>query len=329
MNKPLVGIIVLCWNHKDYTDRCLEAVFRQTYQEKFVLVVDNGSTDGTGALVKKKYPGCRVIENGKNLGYAEGNNVGIREALRLGADYVLILNNDLTLGADGLEKLVGETEKSPKIGIAGPALPRPEGPVNGSFRKKFYFKRAHSAFLKDYPSIHQTSPMSWIPGCCMLIRRSLLEKVGLLDSAFFAYHEDREFCFRARQAGFHFVCVPGIFLTHYNGLSTGGVMSDSPMKNYLIGRNKVLFYRKHMTGMLWWGFLCWVLFKCMSLFLGQWFRPNRKSAYAKIRGFYDGFIQPLEAWPVIPKWMVPSSPDNSGTAGISIGLKDKKEGKVY
>ena len=117
-----VTIILLNWNGKEDTIECLESLKHITYPNYEILLVDNGSTDGSVECFRERYPGMEIIENGENLGFAEGNNVGIRRAMDEGADYVLLLNNDTVVDPEFLGELVKVGESDPKIGIVGPKI---------------------------------------------------------------------------------------------------------------------------------------------------------------------------------------------------------------
>src|SRR3989339_346256 len=120
MNKPLVYILILNWNGKEDTLECLSSLKKIDYPNYKTIVIDNGSTDDSVKIINKKYPKIKIIENKKNLGYAEGNNVGIRYALKNKADYVLILNNDTIVDKKFLTELVKVGESNEKVGIVGP-----------------------------------------------------------------------------------------------------------------------------------------------------------------------------------------------------------------
>ena len=121
-NEPCVVIIVLNWNGKEDTVECLRSLQQLSYQNFEILVVDNGSTDGSVAWFRQELPDITLAENNTNLGFAEGNNVGIRCAIRRGADYVLLLNNDTIVNKDFLTYLVAVAENDPSIGFAGPKV---------------------------------------------------------------------------------------------------------------------------------------------------------------------------------------------------------------
>jgi GT2 family glycosyltransferase len=224
MNFPKVFIVILNWNGLQDTLQCLESVYKLDYPDFRVSVVDNGSTDDSVEVIKNKYPLAKVILNGDNLGYGGGNNVGIRHALANGAQYVWLLNNDTTIEADALLKMVVEAEKNPDIGIAGSKI------YYFGSQKKIWFAGA-SIDWKNGCSNHigmdetdtgqydHVKHVDRITGCSMLVRKSVCESVGLFDEAYFLYVEEVDWCVRARKAGFKIVFVPSSVVYHKASVS--------------------------------------------------------------------------------------------------------------
>src|SRR5262245_37473647 len=122
VHRPHVAIILLNWNQPEYTLACLRSLGQLEYPNVTVTVVDNGSTDGSPALIRARYPDVTLIENGRNLGFAAGNNVGIDLAMRDGADYVMLLNNDTEVAPDMVDDLIAVAESDSSIGIVGPKI---------------------------------------------------------------------------------------------------------------------------------------------------------------------------------------------------------------
>jgi len=245
-NNPLVYIVILNWNRRDDTAECLRSVSGLAYPRFRTLVVDNASTDGTLAAIHSLFDDVETVANERNLGFAAGNNVGIRHALAHGADYALLLNNDVVVDKRLLDELVAVGESRPDAGIIVPKI--------------YYFgedKRIWSAGAQwrsfpprvtmiglgqeDGPAFNSRRELDYATGCAMLIRRKVLEEVGLLDPDFFMYQEDYEFSYRIRQAGYKIVYVPDAILWHKVSTSTG---ERSPEKWYLWARSVVILYRK-------------------------------------------------------------------------------------
>jgi GT2 family glycosyltransferase len=211
---PQVTIIVLNWNGLNDTLDCLESLGQLDYKNYKVLVVDNGSVDGSVPVTRERFPEVTIVENGENLGYAGGNNVGLRYAMAQGADYALLLNNDTVVDPAFLRVLVDEVQAEPAVGIAGPTIYYHERPdiiwsaggaidwQRGSTRMVGLDERDEGQFGAE------PRPVDFVTGCAMLVRRAVMEQVGLLDERFFAYYEEAEWCVRAARAGYKIVHVP-------------------------------------------------------------------------------------------------------------------------
>jgi len=248
---PKVVIIILNWNNAADTLACLDSVFRSDYPNFHVLVVDNGSTDGSPEAVRAAYPTVTLIENGANLGYAEGNNVGIRHALAHGADYVLLLNNDTLVAPDMLAKLLAVAEADAQIGIVGPLICYYDPPdVVWNAGNAIDWQEGNVMNLRGDESCDKvgTQPyaVDYVSGCALCIRRSVIEQVGLLDARFFIYYEETDWCVRTRRAGYIVMMVPGARIWHKVS-STMGIAS--PPTTYYMTRNQFLFYARHTRGL--------------------------------------------------------------------------------
>ena len=171
----------------------------------FPYPLDNGSTDGSVPAIRDGFPMVTVLENGENLGYTGGNNVGLRYALAQGADYVLLLNNDTVLAPDFLRLLVEAAESDANVGIAGPTIYYYDRPAliwsaGGAIDER----RGQTRMIGlDAPDEGQfgTLPreVDFVTGCALLVKRPTMERVGLLDERFFTYYEEGEWCVRARR----------------------------------------------------------------------------------------------------------------------------------
>jgi GT2 family glycosyltransferase len=214
------------------------------YPDYEVTVVDNGSSDHSLPEIRKRYPRVRIIENGRNLGFAEGNNIGIREK---SCPYVLLLNGDAVVSKNILKDLVGALQADPGAGIAGPAIMYHENPervwcAGGSIGLFGY--AAHLGKGRKMDSCRRPGVVDYICGCAILIRRELLNKIGLLDAEYFTYFEDADFCFRARRAGYRCLYVPSPSVWH----KTEAEWIASPVQAYYYTRNPVIFAKKNLEG---------------------------------------------------------------------------------
>lgn len=201
---------------------CLDSLCRQSYKGLDILVVDNGSTDGSIDFIKDNYPQVRVICNRDNLGFAEGNNIGIQNALNSGADYVLLLNNDTVSESDAVERMVEAFESDGSVGIAGPLIRNLE-------KKTEIVELGLDSDILGYPvnnlaaRIREKAPHPfYVAGCAMMIRSDVFAAIGFLDPSYFIFVEDLDFCWRARLAGFGVLAVPEAIVYHKSGGTVQG-----------------------------------------------------------------------------------------------------------
>ena len=252
MNAPLVYVVMLAWNHCDDTLACVASLLHSTYQPLRVMVCDNGSIDGTPEVVAAAFPQIEVLELGRNLGFAAGANVGLRQALRAGAEYVLLINNDTLVAASMVERLVAAV--APDTGIVAPLIYYAAAPDTiwsaGALRSRWTLEQIHDLRGQRDPGARPpTLARDFVPGCAMLIPRAVLEAVGLFDERFFMYYEDSDLCLRIRRAGYRISLVPSAQMWHRVAISSGG--TDSPAERYAMARSSVLFFRKHVYGWQW------------------------------------------------------------------------------
>jgi GT2 family glycosyltransferase len=243
---PTVYIVVVSWNGRDLLPACLDSVGFQTYQEKKVLVVDNGSTDGTQSIIRQRYPGVVLIENSSNLGFCKANNIGADHALRAGADYIVLLNQDTEVDSRWLEELVRTAEGDRSIGAV-------------ASRIRLY---SHKALINSVGVEMNYAGLAWdrgfgrvddarciwpdevlgVTGCAMLLRAEIIQHLGLFDSHYFAYYEDLDLSVRLWEAGYRLVYTPHALLYHRFSASLG---NESPRKTLLIKSNRWRFILKH------------------------------------------------------------------------------------
>lgn len=239
MNYPKVSIIILNWNNYEDTKECLLSLDKITYPNYEVIVVDNGSIDGSTLKIQKEFPQHKYIYNKDNLGFTGGNNVGMEYAVKNGADYVLVLNNDVILEKNFLDVLVNLALKDPKNGIIGPAIyfyrqPEKLSPTGGKIN---YWRINNKVY-----DVARPMEMDWIFGCCLLIKREVIETIGYFYVPFFLSYEDVDYCVRARKAGFKVIYEPRAKIWHKSGTS---LKKASTSYYYYFNRNKLLFMKRH------------------------------------------------------------------------------------
>jgi len=291
---PKVYVVILNWNGKDDTVECLNSLKKLSYPNFRVIVVDNASTDGSQELIKRTRPDVELIENSANLGCGGGNNVGIREALKKGADYVFLLNNDTIVDSNLLSILVEVGESSPQIGIIGPKIYPYSEPDKiwaagaETVRFSYYIGKLRGFNQRDKGQYDFDGEVDFLLTCGVMIKREVFELIGLLDADYFYTTEDFDFCLRARKTGFKVFYVSRAMMWHKVAASVGG-MGYTPTRKYYSERGKVIFMKKHAKWWQWPKFLLFAFGSIPYVFVRESLRGNQKAAIAKAKGIYDGF----------------------------------------
>ncbi len=261
MNQPLVSALVLNYRSPAETVRCVKALLAQTIADQLeIIVIDNHSNDDSIGRIRnnlRSYPQVRIVETPRNIGYGKGNNRG--ETYAHGT-YVLIINPDNELEANGIEQMVDALQHDPAIGIIGPKLMHPDGTLRDSQRS---FPTLLNVFIKRTPLRHlfrermehylqwnhdsnQVRDVDWIAGACFLIRRDLFGQLGGFDPRFFLFFEDTDLCRRVWQAGKRVVYFPLVQATdRKKRLSDGGffaIFTKWTVREHL--RSAVLYFWK-------------------------------------------------------------------------------------
>jgi GT2 family glycosyltransferase len=304
---PRVAAIALDYNGRDVTLQALASLTAQDYPACDVVVVDNGSTDGSAAAIRAAYPQVTVVRSEQNLGPSGGGNLGFRWALERGYDYALILNNDIEVAPDFVRRLVEAAESDPKIGIVGPkAYYYWQRDTLWSAGGRLRFAEAVTSErgmgLVDRGQFDVDADVEYVNGCAMLVKRRVFEEVGLWDPSYQLCFEDADFSLRARRAGWRIRYAHRARLWHMVSTSTGGYV---PAKTFHSARSTALFVRRFATP--WQRFTARLM---MTLavpvaFLRELPRGNQAAALAKIRGYREGFKAPM---PDPPRWEANPAP---------------------
>lgn len=218
--QPLVYVLLLNWNSWEYTSECLASLKDLEYGNCKVLVIDNGSADGSAQRIREHFAETEVLELGANLGFARGNNAGIRLALQRGANYVWLLNNDTTVDPAALRAMVERVEKDPKVGAVGSAVYSMSNPERlqawGGGYVNFWLGRSRH-FLTPVAD----EKLDFITAASLLLKQDVLESIGLLDEGFFLYWEDSDYCFRMRRAGWRLAVAADSKVWHKESATVG------------------------------------------------------------------------------------------------------------
>lgn len=291
---------MLNWNRQADTLECLDSIRRMNYPAFSVVLVDNGSTDGSPDAIEHWSDGeipVTLIRNKKNLGFVGGSNQGMRHALATDTDYVLLLNNDTVVEPDVLTILVQAAERSEEIGMVGPKIYQ-YGKVNildsaGTRTIPWLaqgFLVGHGE--EDRGQYDSTAEMPYVTGTALLVKRAVLKKVGLMDEDYFCYFDDFDWGMKAREAGYKLHLEPKA-VVHHKGSQTAGLNSPFYMRHMV--RSRILFARKHVPPLLF-------LFAFLPyLFLYRYLRPlailviRRRWVHlgALHRGIREGFKVPI------------------------------------
>jgi len=243
--KPVIFAVILTYNHYSDTEECLESLIRSDYQNMKIVLVDNGSSDGTPTKVRELYPQIRVIENGQNMGVPAGYNVGFQYALKNGADYILMLNNDTVIQPNMVSQLLQVAEQDPNIGIVMPKVLYygSDNEVWSSGGRNRSFPPAILLLDKSNLENDQTRMIEYAPGCGLLIHRQAFEKAGLFDPGYFFFFDDWDFSERVRAYGLHILSVPTTHMWHKVSKTVKGSNLSLYWKSF--GASLVRFYRRH------------------------------------------------------------------------------------
>ena len=250
-DSPTVCIIVLNWNNPGDTLACLKSLQKLDYPSYSVLVVDNGSTDDSVSVIRERYPDVPLLETGANLGYAGGNNAGIRHVLQQGADYVCILNNDIVVAPDFLGFLMSALESAEDMGVVTPLVLDTSSPESvwalgvRVGKRTAKVDRLYAAADPEAVVGREPFEVDAASGSAFLVRRKVLEEVGLLDEGYFLYFEEIDWCLMVRKAGYRILAVPSSRVWH----KVSGTLGErSPLIDYYMLRNHLRLVLRHWTG---------------------------------------------------------------------------------
>jgi GT2 family glycosyltransferase len=268
MNHPKVSIIILNWNRQFDTLGCLKTLAKINYPNYDIILIDNGSTDDSVRFIHSKYPHINIIENEKNLGFAEGNNIGIKYALEHEADYILMLNNDTLVERDFLNYLINTADENEFYHVFGPQI--------RLYPQKNQYWYAGGRFWRwlcsvqlfgrgqqiGIPKFETTRDVTFIPGTALLVHRNVIEKIGLLDKNYFCYWEEVDWELRMLAKGIKFMYVPHSIVWHKVGKTSGGF--SNPINQYYNYRNWLYLGKKLLPKKY---YCTWILFMILRVFV--------------------------------------------------------------
>lgn len=263
LNPPELSICIVSFQTRDLLRDCLQSIAENTQRSYEVIVVDNGSQDGTQEMLvqwSQERPNLTLVQNQENLGYTYPMNQGLRRAR---GRFLFQLNPDTLILPGALDSLAAFLEANPQAGICGPKVLNRDGTLQKPCRrgeprplamiayfsglaKRFPHSQRLNEYLMSYKDEDETHPVAGVSGSCMCIRRAVVEQIGYLDEAFFAYQEDADYCRRARQAGWQVIYFPQAQIVHFGGM--GGTRNQPYRSIIAWHRSYYIYYRKHLAG---------------------------------------------------------------------------------
>lgn len=282
--------IIVNWRQPDLTIACVHALRQMNHPDLSILVIDNGSGDGSAAQLAAALPHNRHLALPDNKGFAGGYNMGLRLALTENFDYALILNNDAFAAPDMLHCLLAETAAD--IGLLSPKIfydnQRDRLWFGGARQDKQLLEiRDRRQDILDGPAYQASKDVEYLLGTCLLVNLDAARLVGLLDETFFLYYEDLDWAIRMRQAGYRLRLVAPAHLYHRAAVSSGG--SESPSRRYHLARSSVIFFCRHAHLGQPWAIFLYRLGSASKLLIRLAFSRQWPAAGAYLRGLRDGW----------------------------------------
>ncbi|MDI6807406.1 MAG: glycosyltransferase family 2 protein [Candidatus Eisenbacteria bacterium] len=296
MPKPSVIAIVVTWNGRRDTLECLESLRQSNYPRLQVILVDNGSTDGTPDAARESYPETIVIKNNENLLFSKGVNIGLSCGCEMGGDYFFLINSDATVHTDCVPNLVDSLEREHDTGLSGPKIfyagTRTIWSAGGRVRLWAGMTSHIGIRQADSQKYSRKAFVDYLTACALMIRREVIGKVGMLDDRYSIYGEDADFSLRAREAGYTLLFVPEAIAWHKVSSSSGGGLT--PFKAYNRGKSGIFLFRKYAK---WYHFLTAPVFGLLGLVafsLKNLTPGNARNVHALWKGVFSGIRAALK-----------------------------------
>ncbi|MBX2963557.1 MAG: glycosyltransferase family 2 protein [Cyclobacteriaceae bacterium] len=277
MNYPLVSIITVNYNSLDVTLEFLDSIFKIEYPTIEVIVIDNASNENPQNTILKNYPQVRFFRTSSNLGFAGGNNVGVRAAQ---GKYIMFLNNDTEVSSQFLHPLVELLEHDPNIGICSPLIlyyytdhliqyagSTKVNPFTGRNKRPYFMQRDNNQFGHAFET-------SLAHGAAMMVPKHIIQQVGEMPEIFFLYYEELDWCEAIKRAGYKIYVEPRSKVYHKESVSVGKM---STFKTYYLNRSRLLYMRRNTFGL---NKILWVIFFTLISF------PKNSLLYL-VRGQFD------------------------------------------
>jgi GT2 family glycosyltransferase len=248
----LISIIIVSWNTARLLENCLASILTNPPRSSFeIWVVDNASTDASPQMVREKFPQVHLIENRENVGFARANNQAIQQCT---GNYILLLNPDTLITSGALQTLADFLDEHPQTGAVGPRILNPDGSLQISSHPRPTLSRElwrlfhldallpYAEYLQTKWQTNEAQEVDILMGACLLLRKEVLDQVGLLDEDYFMYSEEVDLCYRIQRAGWRLFWVPQAEVVHFGGQSTQQVPTEMFLNLY---HSKIKYFRKH------------------------------------------------------------------------------------
>lgn len=281
---PSVAIVILNYNNAPDTIECIESIYQNQYKNYQIVLVDNDSTDDSEEVLCNHFPEIKFIQTGKNNGYANGNNIGIKYAIETKFDYVCILNNDVIVDPDFLTKMIDYMEIHQEVGVTGPRICDYRNPsILESAGSIVNYSKGEVTRLytneDESTVINKLIPCDYVGGACMVFKTSMIEEVGFIPENYFLFYEENEWCATIKKKGYQIVCIGDAKVIHKGSASINKV---SGLSEYFMYRNLVIFINRNASlknRLLFYPYIC--LFAIKS-------GLTKKDGWRFMRYFYDG-----------------------------------------
>jgi GT2 family glycosyltransferase len=283
------GIVILNWNSREMTAECIRSLLAMDTVDYRIIVVDNGSRDGSADYLARMFPHITVLSQETNLGFAAGCNVGMKEALDQGADYVLPLNNDTVVAPNFLKELVSVAIRCPRSAAITPKIYFWDAPdvlwwTGGSFSLWSGIPVMVGRKERDVGQFDAERTVDWATGCAALMRREVLREVGLFDECLFGNGEDLDLSLRIRNAGYEVRFAPMAKLWHKEGVDYRKNVGEQ-MRKFTGTRNMLYIMYKYASPLQWICFAPNFLFRHIFFYIAlSIVRADFRSAWAVVRG---------------------------------------------
>lgn len=304
MQHKKTAIVLVNWNSFVYTQQCILSLDQVTKKDFDIIVVDNGSEDGSGEKLLQQNPQIILIKSDTNLGFTGGNNLGLEYSLQRGYQYSMLLNNDTEVAPDFLETLTDYMDKHPETGAIQPKIFYHHDRTllwdGGSYFNPVFGITYTSGLGKKPAQQHNIiKPVDWVTGCCFLTRNAILKETGLLAKNFFIYYEDVDLSFRIKKLGYELTYHPEAVIYHIAGASNkkktkGKEGFVNPVVHYLNFRNRIWLLKKYTPFIFAPTVVMYTFFYTLAvmLYFTARFRFRKLSAVAKaIKDGLTGSVQ--------------------------------------